>query len=192
MPQKLHVVISSTRPGRSGPIIGRWFAEFAREHGGFDVELVDLASFDLPLIDEANHPMLGKYENEPTRRWSQSVAAADAFVFVVPEYDYFAPASLVNAVQCLLREWFYKPAGVVSYGGASAGLRSSQVVRQLLGNVNMVALPQSVPIAFFSKLIDENGVLQPNEQMIAGGRAMLDELVKWSNALQAMRPAQAA
>jgi NAD(P)H-dependent FMN reductase len=126
MALKLNIVLGSTRPGRVGPKIAQWVKQFADEHGKFDVELVDLAAFDLPLLDEVAHPRLGNYQNEPTKRWSASVASADAFVFVTPEYDYFAPASLVNAVQVLLKEWGYKPAGVVSYGGVSGGLRAAQ------------------------------------------------------------------
>src|SRR5262245_4400352 len=118
---KLNVITASTRPGRSGPLIGRWVAEFATQHGAFSVEHVDLADFNLPLLDEAAHPVLQRYEHEHTRRWSESVASADAYVFVTPEYDYFPPASLVNAVQVLRHEWSRKPAGIVSYGGISGG-----------------------------------------------------------------------
>jgi NAD(P)H-dependent FMN reductase len=129
MSLKLNVIIGSTRPGRAGPVIGQWLKQAATEHGKFDVELVDLADFGLPLLDEAAHPMAQQYANEPTKRWSASVASADAFVFLTPEYDYFPPASLVNAVQVLLKEWSYKPAGVMSYAGVSGGLRAAQVLR---------------------------------------------------------------
>lgn len=191
MALKLNVVVGSTRPGRVGPRIAQWVQAAAEEHGQFDVELVDLAGFDLPLLDEAAHPRLGQYENEPTRRWSASVASADAFVFVTPEYDYFAPAALVNAVQVLLREWAYKPAGVVSYGGVSGGLRASQSLRQLLGNVNVHALPQSVPVPFFAQHIGEDGVFRPGQPVQDGARLMLDELHKWAGALRTLRPDQA-
>lgn len=132
MSLKLNIIVGSTRPGRVGPAVGQWVEAQAREHGKFEVELVDLASFQLPLLDEASHPAMQQYEHEPTKRWSASVASADAFVFATPEYNYFAPASLVNAVQVLLKEWGYKPAGVVSYGGVSGGLRAAQTLRQLL------------------------------------------------------------
>lgn len=186
MALRLNVIIGSTRPGRIGPTVGSWFDGFAREHGKFDVALVDLAAFDLPLLDEAAHPRLQKYEHEATRRWAASVDSADAYVFVTPEYDFFPPASLVNAVQTVLREWQYKPAGIVSYGGISGGLRASQALRQLLGNVNVHALPLSVPIPFFSNFID-GGELVPNEPMAEGARLMLAELHKWAVALKTMR-----
>jgi len=185
---KLNIIIGSTRPGRVGPVIARWLHETALEHGSFGVELVDLADFGLPLLDEAAHPLAQQYANDPTRRWSQSVASADAFVFVTPEYDYFAPAALVNAVQVLAREWFYKPASVVSYGGISGGLRAAQVLRQLLGNVNVYALTQPVPVPMFAQFIGEDGVFHPNEQMKVAVGAMLDEIYRVAGAMKTLRP----
>ena len=188
MALKLNIIIGSTRPGRVGPVIAHWISEAAIDHGVFEVELVDLADFGLPLLDEVGHPKTQQYANEPTKRWSASVASADAFLFVTPEYDYFAPAALVNAVQTLLLEWFYKPAGVVSYGGISGGLRSAQVLRQLLSNVNMHAHPQVVPVPNFPQFIGEDGVFRPNESMRDGLNGLLDELHKWAEALKTLRP----
>jgi NAD(P)H-dependent FMN reductase len=188
---KLNIIIGSTRPGRVGPAIAQWLKEAADKHGKFTVELVDLADFNLPLLDEPAHPAARRYANEPTKRWSASVASADAFLFVTPEYDYFAPATLVNAVQVLLHEWLYKPAGMLSYGGVSGGLRSAQVLRQLLSNVNVHALPQVVPGHSFSQFID-NDVFNPNEQTRGGVNTMLDELHKWARALRSLRAEQTA
>jgi hypothetical protein len=114
-------------------------------HGRFNVELVELADFNLPLLDDAAHSAAQRYAHEHTRRWSASVAAADAYLFVTPEYCYFPPASLINAVQVVTREWAHKPAGVVSYGGISGGLRASQALRQLVTRVNVHPLPQVPP-----------------------------------------------
>ena len=71
--------------------------ERAVEHGKFEIELLDLAKFHLPLYDEPKHPSLQQYEHDHTKRWSASVAAADAFVIVTPEYNYGPPPSLINA-----------------------------------------------------------------------------------------------
>lgn len=190
MPHKLNVIIGSTRPGRIGPSVAKWFSDFAAADGQFEVELVDLADFKLPLLDEPAHPSMMTYEHAHTKRWSESVASADAFVFVTPEYDFFAPASLVNAVQFLMREWAYKPAGIVAYGGISGGLRSTQVMRQLLGNLNAVAISQSVPIPMFRQYLGDDGDFRPSDPVIAGAKIMLDELHKWTPALATLRPAR--
>jgi NAD(P)H-dependent FMN reductase len=188
---KLNIIIGSTRPGRAGPVVAQWLHQAAVAHGMFTVELVDLAEFNLPLLNEAAHPALRAYSNDTTVRWSASVASADAYLFVTPEYDFFAPAALVNAVQTLMHEWTYKPAGVLSYGGVSGGLRGSQVLRQLLGNVNVHALPQTVSVPFFSQFIVD-GVFRPSEQAQAGAITMLNELHKWAGALRRLRDEQAA
>eukprot|EP00913_Durusdinium_trenchii_P008153 g7650.t1 len=187
MSLKLNVIIGSTRPGRAGPAVAKWAAEHAKGHGKFDVELVDLASFNLPLLDEPHHPRLQQYQHEHTKRWSASVAPADAFLFVVPEYDYFPNAALVNALQALSVEWSFKAAGVLSYGGISGGLRSAQELRQLIGNLNMMAIPQTVPVPFFSNFIGDDHVFAPAEPVVNGLNGALDQLAKWAGALKTAR-----
>lgn len=187
MSLKLNIIIGSTRPGRAGPVIGQWLKEFAEKDGKFEVELVDLVDFDLPLLDEAAHPVLQKYEHEHTKRWSASVASADAFLFLTPEYTYTPPAALVNALQVLSREWAYKTAGVVSYGGISGGLRASQILRLMLANANMHSLPQVVPVPQFGQFIGDDGSFTPNEPMEQGMTLLLAELHKWASALKPMR-----
>lgn len=187
MALKLNIIVGSTRPGRVGPTIAQWVAEAARKHDHFEVELVDLAAFELPLLDEAAHPMARQYTKEHTKKWSASVASADAFLFVTPEYDYFPPASLVNALQVLMAEWAYKPAGVVSYGGISGGLRSAQILCQLLGNLKMHAIAQVVPVPMFPQFLNEDGTFRPNEPIVDGTRGLFDELHKWATALKPVR-----
>ena len=188
MTLKLNIIIGSTRPGRIGPTVAKWVEEAARAHGAFEVKLVDLADIKLPLLDEATHPIMQQYQHAHTKLWSEIVASADAYIFLTPEYDYFPPAALVNAIQVLAKEWHYKAAGVVSYGGISGGLRASQELRALLGNVNVHALPQAVPVPSFPQHISEEGVFQPNEAMTNGLNGLLGELAKWSGALQTLRP----
>jgi NAD(P)H-dependent FMN reductase len=183
---ELRIIIGSTRPGRIGPVVGDWVDQVAREHGAFDVTLVDLASFELPLLDEPSHPAKQDYQHEHTKRWSAAVQPADAYVFVTPEYDFFAPASLVNAIQCVLKEWKYKPAAVVSYGGQSGGFRSTQELRTLLANVGVMPLPESIALRFVHSMVDD-GELKVSEGTTKAAHGMLDELHKWAEALATLR-----
>lgn len=191
MSLKLKIIIGSTRPGRMGPIVANWVAEAAKAHAGFDAELVDLEALNLPMLDEPNHPAAQDYQHDHTKAWSAIVDDADAFVFVTPEYDGFPPAALINAVQGLVKEWTYKPAGTVSYGGISGGLRSAQELRQLIANLGVVALPGVVPVPFHWEKI-EDGALVANEPMTAGLGGMLDELQKWGEALRPLHTASVA
>lgn len=116
----LQVVIGSTRPGRAGYPIGCWIAEKAEKHGSFDVELVDIAEFDLPPLDEPHHPRLQNYVHDHARRFSKTIDRADAFAMVFPEYNRSFNGALKNAIDYLVAEWAHKPVGLVSYGGISA------------------------------------------------------------------------
>jgi NAD(P)H-dependent FMN reductase len=183
---RLHVIIASTRPGRAGLPIGTWFHGFAARDGRFDVTLVDLAQVNLPLIDEPAHPRLRQYQHAHTKAWSATVAAADAFVFVTPEYNYGSAPALINALDYLFHEWHYKPAGFVSYGGVSGGIRSVQMTKQILPTLRMMALPEAVAIPFFSQHLAD-GVFKAAEAHEKAATAMLDELLRWSGALATLR-----
>jgi NAD(P)H-dependent FMN reductase len=184
---KLSVVVASTRPGRAGLSIGQWFFERARAHGKFDAALVDLKEVDLPLIDEPKHPRLRDYQHEHTKRWSALVSASDAFAFVVPEYNFSASPALLNALDFLYHEWSYKPAGFVSYGGASGGMRSVQMTKLLVTSLKMMPIPEAVNVAFFAQLMEPGGLFRGSEALEKSATAMLDELVRWSAALQVLR-----
>src|SRR5690606_6473432 len=124
----------STRPTRKGPAVAAWFNDLARAHGGFDVVPVDLGELNLPLFDEPAHPRLRQYAHAHTRSWSAQVEGADAFAFVMPEYNYSPPPSFTNALDYLQAEWAYKPACFVTYGGISGGMRALQVARLQVSN----------------------------------------------------------
>jgi len=184
----LQVIIASVRPTRVGGKVGEWFRPIAESHRGFRVEQVDLREHNLPVMDEPKHPRLGEYEHEHTKRWAATIARADAFVFVTPEYDFGPPASLINALQYLVKEWAYKPVGLVSYGGVSAGLRSANALRIICTAHNMMPLPQAVSIPFVAKLVDkETGAFEPGEVQEKAAKGMLTELARWEKAMRTLR-----
>ena len=186
----LQVIVASTRPERKGSLVAAWLLDRARAHGKFDIELVDLADVNLPLFDEPKHPRFRDYVHEHTRAWSATVARADAYVFVTPEYDFAAPASLVNALQYLLAEWAYKPAGFVSYGGVSGGTRGVEMTKSLLTALKMMPMFETVAIPFFAQYIKaDTGLFDPGEVQTKAATVMLDELLKWAVALKPMRAA---
>jgi NAD(P)H-dependent FMN reductase len=185
---KLEIIVASTRPSRIGPSIARWIDAEARAHGGFpDIELVDLAEVNLPFMNEPHHPRLGRYTHQHTRDWSAKVAEADAFVFVMPEYNYGYNAELKNAIDYLHTEWQYKPVGLVSYGGVAAGARAAQMIKQVVTTLKMTPLFEAVPIPFVHQFMDEEENFTPNDVMVASAKLMFDELVRVSDVLRPLR-----
>jgi NAD(P)H-dependent FMN reductase len=184
---KLKIITSTVRPGRKGPIVASWIAEKAKEFGGFEIEILELGDINLPLMNEANHPVMRKYEHDHTKKWSAQIDEADAFIFVTAEYDYNYPAPLRNALEYLLHEWSYKAAGIVSYGGVSAGTRAANSLKADLSTLRIVPLSESVNIPFFTQFINEEGVLVVNEITDKAAQTMLKELTRWTKGLQAIR-----
>lgn len=186
MALNLKVIVGSTRPGRVGIHVGRWIHGVADAHPAFDAELVDLAEVGLPLYDEPAHPRLRKYQHEHTRRWSAIVDAADAYVLVMPEYNFSVAPALANALDYVFSEWACKPAGFVSYGGVSGGLRAAQLIKVTLSALKVVPIPESVVIPFVANHI-EDGAFVPNETHVTAAGQMLDETARWAEALKPLR-----
>jgi len=188
-PLRLEVVIASTRPGRIGWPVGTWFLERARAHGGFDVSLIDLKELALPMLDEPKHPRLGQYEHEHTKRWSASVAAADAFVFVTPEYNHGMSGVLKNTI-----DWLSRPpnASVLNRKaaavlGASPGMtgtaRAQEQVRQTLCATNTCVMAQpEVLVARAHEKFDADGRLTDEATRVWVGK-LLEALRDWATRL---------
>lgn len=183
----LKIITSTTRPGRKGPAVANWITALANEDGRFETELLDLDQINLPFMDEPNHPSLQQYQHEHTRKWSATINAADAFIIVLAEYNFGFPAPIKNALDFLFNEWKHKPVAFVSYGGVSGGLRSAQMLKQVVTALNMMPLVESVAIPFFSKHITTEGLFVPEEITTKSAQAMLTGLKRWSDALQPMR-----
>ncbi len=182
----LMIVIASTRPGRGGWPVAQWVISRATDDERFDIDVVDLAEFRLPLLDEPNHPRLRQYVNPHTHEWSKRVDAADAFVFVTPEYNHGYPASLKNAIDYLNQEWRYKPVGFVSYGGVAAGTRSVEQLQQVVTAVKLYPLIEQVNIPFYQQFI-EDGEIHANDVMESAVVGMLDQIVALEAALRPLR-----
>jgi len=183
---RLNIITASTRPGRIGPMIVDWFYGLSKDDGTFDVDSVDLAAFELPVYDEPRHPRLCQYEHEHTRRWSASVMAADAYVFVTPEYNFGPTPALINALNYVYMEWNYKPAAFVSYGGVSGGMRGVQMTKQTLTTLKMVPIMETVTIPMVAEHL-KDGKFVPSNVHTQSASTLLKELHRWAEALKTMR-----
>lgn len=184
---KLKIISATVRPGRKGPIVAAWITEIVKQSGLFDVEYIDLGELALPLMDEPNHPAMQKYTHEHTKRWSAKIEEADAFIFVTGEYDFGYPAPLRNALEYLDKEWGYKAAGIVSYGGVSAGTRAASSLKNDLATFKVVPLYEMVNIPFFTEWIGDNNIFKPSEISEKAANGMLKELVRWTKGLKTIK-----
>ena len=188
----IQVILGSTRQGRAGEKVARWFMGHAEARSDLSVELVDLREWPLPFFDQQMPPMMGSYTDPAQQRWAEQVARADGYVIVTPEYNHGYPAVLKNALDHLFAEWNGKPVAFVGYGGPGGGLRAVEQLRQVVVELDMVPMRQQVAIANVYGAFDADGHLANpqghDRQAVAG----LDELARWSATLAAAQGAVSA
>jgi NAD(P)H-dependent FMN reductase len=182
---KVAIVTGSTRPGRNNNAVARWVYGIAQARTDAECELVDIADYNLPLLDEPLSPMLGQYTHEHTKAWSQKIASFDAYVFVTPEYNHSTSGALKNALDYLYREWNNKAAGFVSYGGAG-GVRAVEHLRLVLAELMVATVRAQVMLSMFTDF-EKFTTFKPDPRHEAQVHAMLDQLVAWGRALKTVR-----
>ena len=151
----LQVIVASTRPRRVGRSVADYIVERLNAQGGFEVEVVDLAEVNLPLLDEPHHPRLGRYEHAHTKAWSATISRGDAYLLVMPEYNHSFSAPLKNALDYLNAEWRGKPVAVASYGGVSGGTRAAAAITEVLVTLGMIVSNVAVAIPMVQSHISE-------------------------------------
>jgi NAD(P)H-dependent FMN reductase len=185
---KLVIVIGSVREGRFGPVVASWIADRAREHAGFDVEVVDLADLEIPLSLPAAPPKFAgdDYPRPPAMApLTSALEDADAIILVTPEYNHSYPASLKAAIDWHFTHWTAKPVGFVSYGGAAGGRHAVLHLENVLTELHAVTIRDglSFPNYFTSW---EDG-LPLDAEALTYAKAMLDQLAWWAGALRTAR-----
>lgn len=136
--KKIGIIIGSTRPGRRSPLIAEWFAKNLPQ-AELTYDVIDLADFDLPFLDESAMPQTGIYQHDTTKRWSEKIATYAGFIFIVPQYNWGYPAVLKNALDYLYREWQGKPACLVTFGG-HGGSQAQIALRLVMQGLKMPVL----------------------------------------------------
>lgn len=189
---KIAIIIGSTRPGRNSEAVARWVYDISKTRSDAEFDLVDVADFNLPLIDEpyssfATALLKLEYAKEHTKVWSAKIQEFDGYVFITPEYNHGIPAALKNAVDYLYGEWHNKAAGFVGFGGSGA-TRSIEQLRLVLSELQVATVRNEVNLSLLTDF-ENYRVFKPapfHEQRV---NAMLDQLIAWSGALKALRPA---
>jgi NAD(P)H-dependent FMN reductase len=182
---KVAIITGSTRPGRKSETVARWVYDIAAKRSDATFEVVDFADFHLPLLDEPVPPSMDQYSKPHTKAWAAKIGSFDAFVFVTPEYNHGTSGALKNAIDFLFKEWNNKAAGFVGYGGAG-GVRAVESLRLVMGEIKVADVRAQVALSLYSDF-ENFSTLKPRPQQEAAVNAMLDDLVAWGQALQAMR-----
>lgn len=185
---RLVIVVGSVREGRFGPVVASWVAEQADAHGGFDVEVVDLAEVDVPLSLPAASP---KYAGDDYPRpagmaaLTSALESADAFIMVTPEFNHSYPASLKAAIDWHFTQWTAKPVAFVSYGGASGGRHAVLHLENVLTELHAVSIRDGLAFPNYFNTWQDGRPLDPEAPGYA--KTLLEQLSWWAGALRTAR-----
>ncbi len=181
---RIGIIVGSTRPGRRGLPIAEWVHACARERTDLDARLVDLEDHDLPNLVEPVPAMAGRYLRPQTRAWSDVIAGLDGFVLVTPEYNHGTSGALKNALDHLYAEWTDKAVGFVSYG-MEGGQRAVEQLRLVTAELQLAAVRRQVGISLPTDFVGD--AFSPPAERRADLDGMLDQLVRWTTAMRALR-----
>lgn len=172
------IIIGSTRKGRIGENVGKWVLKHAQKRDDATYELLDVASYKLPLLGETE-------DTTSVEQWNNALAKYDGFVFVTAEYNHGLPGALKNAIDSARDPWADKAAGIVSYGSAY-GARAAEQLRAVLGEVRIADVRNQVLLSLFTDF-ENYATFKPHAMHTQTLSDMLDQVVTWSKALKTIR-----
>jgi len=186
---RIAIVLGSTRPARNGHAVAQWVYENASLRTDAEYVLVDVADFDLPLLDEPVPPSMGQYSKPHTLAWAETIKGFDGFVFVAAEYNHGIAGALKNAIDYLYAEWNNKAAGFVSYGSAG-GARSVEHLRGVMAEIQVADVRAQVMLSLFADF-ENFSTFKPAPHQTAALTPVFDQVVAWSKALAPLRAVDA-
>ena len=183
---KIGVILGSTRPGRNGEQVAKWVLDVAKQRDDAQFDLIDLADYNLPHLDEPVPPSRQQYTKPHTHEWARTIASYDGFIMVTPEYNHSTSGALKNAIDFLFAEWNNKAVGFVSYGANAGGARAVEHLRLIAGELMMADVRAQLPISLFTNF-ENFSTFKPDDQLVAQLTPVLDQTVAWSKALAPLR-----
>src|SRR5450755_2701283 len=121
-------------------------------------ELVDAKTIGLPMLDRMYKEYATGSAPPAMEALAAKIRAADAFVFVVGEYNWGPQPGLKNLTDYFLEEWFWRPAAIVSYSpGRLSGARASSAWHPILSEMGMVVVSSTVAVGPIAETFDAQG-----------------------------------
>lgn len=152
-----------------------------------EATLVDAAEHELPLLDKMYKEYPEGKAPESLERIARIFRESDGFVVVSGEYNHGMPPGLKNLLDHFQKEYFFKPAGILTYSaGSFGGVRAAVHLRAVLGELGMATISNMLPVPKVSTAIEENGT-PADEKMPKRFSRFADELLWYAAALKPAR-----
>ena len=183
---KTVVFYGSYRRDRTGIRAAKFLLNQLAQRGHTTV-FADALEYDFGLLDRMYK------EHEPGQapakmeELAEHIRTADGFVVVTGEYNHSIQPGLSNLMDHFLEEYYFRPAGIVSYSvGGFGGVRAAVHLRVMLGEMGMPTISSMFAISKITAALNAEGEPQ-DESLIKQLGSFLDELEWYEEALQRQR-----
>lgn len=128
------------------------------EGRGHTVDFVDPQKTPLPFVDLMYKEFDKGKAPENIEKIHKIFDAADGYIFVAPEYNHGISGVLKNTLDIYQKEFFFKPAGIVSYSsGGFGGIRGVEQLRLVCIELGMVPTPIAIAVSTVEESFEEPG-----------------------------------
>lgn len=172
------IILGSTRDGRVSPQVGQWIYELSQKRTDATFEIIDIKAFDLPFLGTTD-------DQTNIKKWQDTLAKLDGFVFVTAEYNRSIPGALKNAIDLAYDVWNNKAAAIVSYGSVN-GARAAETLRSIFAELQIADVRTHVALSMFNDF-EKWSTFKPQDIHLKNVTMMFDQLIAWSNALKSLR-----
>jgi NAD(P)H-dependent FMN reductase len=189
MPDSVLVFYGSYRATRVGIRMATFVTNELRACGALP-ELIDARGIGLPIIDRMYKEFPAGSAPPAMETLARKIRAADAFVFVVGEYNWGPQPGLKNLTDHFLEEWFWRPAAIVSYSPSRlSGARASSAWHPILSEMGMVVVPSTVAVGPIAETLDAQGqpIGEVGRLAQKALRRLADDLAWWTSAARNQR-----
>jgi NAD(P)H-dependent FMN reductase len=193
MADNVLVFYGSYRSDRVGIRLATFVVKELRA-GGAAAELIDAREVGLPIIDRMYKEYPAGSAPPAMEALAKKIRAADAFVFVIGEYNFGPQPGLKNLTDHFLEEWYWRPAAVVSYSpGRLAGARASSAWHPILSEMGMIVTSSTLAVGPIAATLDADGepIGEPGRLTKGAFKRVADDLSWWTSAARNQRLLQA-
>ena len=189
---KIAVIVGSVRPARQGDKPAKWIAELAKQTGDFDVEVVDLVDYPLPLFDAPASDVWMPTPNAIAAKWQAKLSEFDGYIVVTAEYNRSVPGALKNAIDWAYKPFIKKAVAFVGYGSVG-GARAVEHLRNIVVELQAAPVRHAVHIGgadFMAVMFGQKTWDDILPTYVPFTKDLFDNLRWWTAATKAAREAE--
>jgi NAD(P)H-dependent FMN reductase len=192
MSDNVLVFYGSYRASRVGIRLATFVTNELRARGALP-DLIDARDIGLPIIDRMYKEYPKGTAPQPMEDLAKKIRAADAFVFVIGEYNWGPQPGLKNLTDHFLEEWYWRPAAIVSYSPSRlSGVRASSSWHPILSEMGMVVVSSTLAVGPIAETLDAQGepIGEPGRLTRKAFGRVADDLAWWTSAARNERHRQ--